>query len=237
MEFNTISSNNVLENNIKHITLPFDTNGSIHQRQVINVYGGSSISSGSDIVKDADEYINEPTDFTITPPRKQNPWSGPGGGTVDSWRDTGCHMRYSNNQNALGMVCGDINYKNDEWVRGNMFSNKYPYKLYHKIKKVPTTKIIRNNPVIKKNSPYWPEPNTYTNINMYDYKSYPDLRNESRDTDGKPLFRYPYNPLNNNTESIEIEGFSNSRSGGDCQAIKYLVLFLTIFGICYVVKK
>jgi len=219
MNFNAISSNNVYENNIKHVVLPFD-NDDISEREVVN----------------SERYINERSDFTIAPPRNQNIWSDPGGGIDDSFKDKGCSIRYSNNQNALSLVCGEDMTNNDDWVRGNVFSNKFPYKLHHKVRRVPTVKIIRNNPIIKKNSPYWPEPMTYKNINMYDYKTYPDLRNESRDTDGKPMFRYPYNPINlDNSDLNTIETFSIGVENEDI--IKYIIALLVLFGICYIIKK
>jgi hypothetical protein len=222
---NYINSTNVTEQNINNVVLPFDEHSST-ERDIVNI---------------DNNYLNEPYIFTKKPPRKQNPWSDPGEGNINSLEENkGCKMRYSNGQNVFGKVCGDINYKNSDWVRGNVFSNKYPYKLHHKTKIIPQVKIIRNNPVIKKDSPYWPEPKTYKNIKMYDHKSYPDPRNTNRDESGKPLFRYPYNPTNpinlNNGKTIEgfdIKNIKNNDCDMCCRYLIATVLILVSFRILF----
>jgi hypothetical protein len=176
--------------NLTNVVSPFDIHYS-KNKDILNIENNNI-------------YLNEPQIFTKQAPRKQNTWLSRNRGTK------GCKVMYSNGQNVFGKVCGDANHSNSDWVRGNVFSNKYPYKLHHKTKFLPKTKVIKNNPIIKKDSPFWPEPTTYKNINMYDHKSYPDLRNASRNEHGKPVFVYPYNPLNSSTFLHNTEGFSGN---------------------------
>ena len=207
-----ISTTNLREDNGRFNVLPFDENRNTN-REFINVV--------------SKKYINEPKTFTM-----DKSGSNELGNEIEP---SGCSIRYSTNQNALGIVCngGTIN-SGDDWVRGNIFANKYPYKLHHKTEIIPETKINRKTPVIKKNSPYWPEPMTYNNINMYDYKTYPDLRNESRDTDGKPLFRFPYST---SIEGFDLNNITNAYNGNDNDGCKIGALLLLAISICWVLKN
>lgn len=206
-----LSTTNLNEVNNRYNVSPFDTNRD-KNREFVNII--------------SKKYINEPKTFTV-----DKSGSNELGNEIEK---NGCSIRYSTNQNALGMACngGSIN-KGDNWVRGNIFSNKYPYNLHHKTEIIPETKIVRKTPVIKKKSPYWPEPMTYKNIGMYDYKTYPDLRNESRDIDGKPMYRFPH--------SVS-EGFVNNISpmehvNHDDYSKKMGVLLLGAVGVCWILKK
>ncbi len=165
-----------------------------------------------------------PKQFTKPPPHTQNTWYDRNlvdrGGDIIERK---CSWKYSQNSNTTGIVCEGQD-DNDNWVRGNVFANKFPYKLHHKALVVPETKVILNNKAIVNNDQRV-HSMLEENRTMYDYKTYPQ-QNERDISEREKLYRYPYS----------IETFSDGLTNGLANGIE-IGLFLFALGVIYLIQK
>lgn len=180
---------------------------------------------------------SEPKIFTKPPPREQNV---PYPGYLEKQEfPIGCVGKYSKNSMSFGTVCYNQDNQ-DSFVRGNIFANKFPYKLHHKTVEIPMSVVTRTNPVFGKFDPRIKSMLT-ENKDMYDYKTYPQWsdRDSPINNDRLRLYRYPYNPLSttSTTSTNTTETFVNEKSSEGLEDINLVVAFVIAVGIVYVIRK
>jgi hypothetical protein len=121
------------------------------------------------------------------------------------YEDNTYYITRKNPQNVVGIFTGDIN--NDNFTRGNEFSNapidEYSNSATTPLKKTVNNFLIRDNPRVVSDSPF------YSSINMNDNNLNEYPHSKYYNNAGNPIYTYPYNTL---TKSKIKEHFENNCS-------------------------
>lgn len=128
---------------------------------------------------------------------------------------------------------------NANFVRGNQFSNNYPFKKNKRFNKTILLPEEKNNHLgMVNDDPFYPFPSQ----DLLENKNYWSYPHEKKYLNDKPVYNYPYDlpegtpndiPGYNSYNPYLLEGFSNKNDNNSTIGIILLIFIGLLFGVLY----